>query len=106
MTDYDVLRAWCNDLDVIWCIAEVVSGCARGADTLGEKWAEAYGIKVVRFPAPWEEYGNAAGPIRNATMGDYADALLAFPSPESKGTLHMIRYMRGQGKPAVVVPIP
>ena len=38
-------------------ITEVVSGCARGADKMGERWAEEHGIPVKRFPADWNKYG-------------------------------------------------
>jgi len=32
-------------------ITRVVSGCARGVDTMGEDWANAHGIPISRFPA-------------------------------------------------------
>lgn len=32
---------------------EIVSGTARGADKLGEKYGNEMGLKVVRFPANW-----------------------------------------------------
>ena len=34
-------------------IDAVVSGTARGADQLGEYWAESEGIPVHKFPADW-----------------------------------------------------
>lgn len=34
-------------------VSEVVSGCAHGADRLGEKWATSLGILVKRMPADW-----------------------------------------------------
>lgn len=74
-----------------WFITEVVSGCAPGADTLGEEWAKENGKSVKRFPADWKRYKNAAGPIRNKQMADYADALVAFLHPDSRGTKDMIK---------------
>ena len=44
---------------------EFVSGTARGADTLGEKYAYIHGYNVKRFPANWDLYGKRAGYIRN-----------------------------------------
>lgn len=35
-------------------ITEVVSGCARGADTLGEQWATRNNVAVKKFPADWD----------------------------------------------------
>ncbi|CAH9011847.1 putative Mycobacteriophage D29, Gp61 [Vibrio phage 464E53-1] len=69
---------------------EIVSGTARGADKLGERFAEEKSIPVKHFPADWDAKGKAAGYIRNAEMAEYADALLAFWDGSSKGTSHMI----------------
>ena len=74
-------------------ITEVVSGKARGADTMGEWWAKQNNIPVQPFPAEWNKYGKAAGPIRNKQMAKYAapdGALVAFLAPNSVGTKNMI----------------
>jgi hypothetical protein len=72
-------------------ITEVVSGCARGIDTIGEEWAKERGIPVKRFPADWDKHGKAAGAIRNREMAEYAEALVAIWDGESKGTKNMIQ---------------
>lgn len=69
---------------------EIVSGTARGADQLGERFAEKYGLKLTKFPADWDKYGKSAGYRRNAEMAKYADILFAFWDGQSKGTNHMI----------------
>lgn len=69
---------------------EIVSGTANGADKLGEKFAEYMGYPIKRFPANWDEFGKAAGHIRNKEMAEYGDALIAFWDGESKGTGGMI----------------
>lgn len=71
-------------------ITEVVSGGARGADALGERWAAIHDIPVKVFEAAWDTYGKSAGARRNVEMADYADALIAFWDGQSKGTKHMI----------------
>lgn len=78
-------------------ISEVVSGCARGADTLGEKYAIKNDIVLKKFPANWNGLGKKAGHVRNCQMGDYADALIALWDGESKGTKHMIDYATKKG---------
>jgi hypothetical protein len=83
-------------------ISEVVSGAARGVDSLGEQWAARYMIPVKRFPAKWNEKGKAAGFLRNNEMADYADRLIAIWDGESKGTLHMINVMAARNKPVFV----
>lgn len=86
---------------------EVVCGGARGADSLGERWAEENGIPVKKFEADWTDiyapgalpkknpngpgfYNARAGLDRNIKMAKYADALIAFWDGESRGTKHMI----------------
>ena len=83
-------------------ITHVVSGGARGVDTLGEFWAEVKGYPVERFPADWEKHGRAAGPIRNEQMAEWADALIAVWDGKSSGTKHMIECMKKLNKPVVV----
>ena len=75
-------------------VAEVVCGMCRGVDMLGRAWAKSKGIPVKEFPADWDQFGRAAGPIRNGQMASYADALIAVMIPESRGTLNMIKTMR------------
>ena len=75
-------------------ITEVVSGCARGADQLGEDWAAHNRIPCRHFAADWIKFGIAAGPMRNTEMAEYADALIAIWDGQSKGTAHMIKTAR------------
>jgi len=83
-------------------ITEIVTGDARGADTLGAQWATAHDIHVKHFPANWDEYGKTAGFIRNAEMADYADVAICFWDGKSKGTAHMIKTMKMKKKPCYV----
>lgn len=69
---------------------EIVSGCARGADKLGERYAKEKGIPVIRFPAEWNRYGLQAGILRNEEMAKYADMCIVFWDNKSKGTKNMI----------------
>ena len=85
-------------------IKEVVCGEAKGADTLGKNWAIQHNIPVKSFPADWQQYGSAAGYIRNHQMGDYADGLIAFWDGISSGTKDMIDYMEKLGKLCIVIP--
>lgn len=84
-----------TDKDYLWLdgivdgigVTEIVSGCAKGADTEGEIYAGTRGLPIKKFPALWNVYGNAAGPIRNEKMAEYADAVALFPG--GKGTANM-----------------
>lgn len=84
--NYERLKEVCT----AYSISEVVSGTARGADQLGERYAEEEGIPVKRFPADWAKYGKRAGYLRNEEMAAYAEQLIAFWDGESRGTKHMI----------------
>ena len=85
----------------------VVSGTARGADTLGEVAAAEHPLVTIeRYPARWDLYGRAAGPKRNQEMLDSGlDYVLAFHDDlmVSKGTRHMVTIARATGVPAEVL---
>lgn len=91
-----------NVLKQLHSIDEVVCGDAQGADTLGMRWAIYNNIPIWHMPALWDKYGKNAGFIRNAEMGEYADALIAFWDGKSKGTKHMIQTMRLNKKPYMI----
>lgn len=76
---------------------EVVSGGARGADSLGERYANENDLSLKIFPAEWDKYGKSAGYRRNEQMAQYADACIVFWDGESKGTEHMINLAREYG---------
>lgn len=69
---------------------EIVSGGARGADSMAIRYAKEHNIGCVVFNADWDKFGKSAGYKRNAQMADYGDALLCFWDTVSKGTKHMI----------------
>lgn len=72
----------------------ILCGKARGADALGERYAQSHGHQVHYFPADWALYGRAAGCIRNEQMAQNADALIAFWDGASRGTKNMIDLAR------------
>ena len=82
---------------------EIVSGNARGADKLGERYAKEHNLPVKLFPANWDKYGKRAGYLRNQEMANYADVLIAFWDEKSKGTKHMIDIAKKQDLTVIVV---
>lgn len=95
---YEIEPTYWYKLDI-----EIVSGGARGADSLGEKFANELGYKLTRFIPDWKGLGKKAGIIRNHEMGDYADALVAFWDGKSTGTKDMIDYATKKGLRVMVV---
>lgn len=72
-------------------ISEFVSGGALGVDSSGEWFAKhETRIPVKVFKADWDKHGKAAGPIRNAEMADYADALILVWDGTSSGSKNML----------------
>ena len=82
---------------------EIVSGNARGADKLGERYAKEHNLPVKLFPANWDKYGKRAGYLRNQEMANYSDVLIAFWDEKSKGTKHMIDIAKKQDLTVIVV---
>ncbi|GHT47391.1 MAG: DUF2493 domain-containing protein [Candidatus Symbiothrix sp.] len=79
-------------------IEKVVSGGAKGADTLAKKFAEKYKIPLLEFLPDWKKYGKGAGLMRNTSIVENADMVFAFPTKDSKGTRDTIRKATEKGK--------
>lgn len=94
ITDYETVKQ--AVISSRFKITEVVSGTARGVDTLGERWAIENGVPLKTFPANWSAHGKAAGHMRNQVMADYADALVLVWDGHSRGSADMLaRAVRG-----------
>lgn len=91
-TDFEYLEKWVlrtliHDIGVDdFRTLKIVSGGARGADTLAEMFAHRHNISTNIFPANWNKYGKKAGYLRNIEIVNNCDFLIAFWDGESKGT--------------------
>lgn len=56
----------------------IISGGARGADTIAANIARGFGMKLIEHLPEWNVYGNSAGHVRNQLIVDDADLVLAF----------------------------
>lgn len=83
--------------DCGWFPTTVISGTARGADRLGEIWANEERVPCERFPPDWGRHGKSAGYKRNEKMADNAEALIALWDGASVGTRHMIDIAQRKG---------
>jgi hypothetical protein len=84
----------------------IISGGARGIDTLAAEYGRRYGFEVRIYPAEWAKHGRGAGMIRNAQMVDDADQIIAFWDGESRGTRNTIERAERAGKRAWMIPVP
>lgn len=69
----------------------IVSGGAKGADSLAERYAKEMHFPLIVFPAEWDKYGKSAGYKRNELMHQYIShfkkrGCAAFWDGVSKGT--------------------
>ncbi len=96
-TDYDTFRreVWAA-LD-LKRVQQIVSGGARGVDTMAERFAKDYRIPFVKFSTDDESGAfTQRAHARNQKIADAADELIAFPGPESKGTHDTIERFRAR----------
>ena len=77
----------------------IVSGCASGADVIGERYAKENGFEIEKYPADWKTYGRSAGPKRNKQMAEVSDYVICFWDLKSRGTKSMIDYAKKYNKP-------
>jgi len=73
-----------------------------GADLIAGACARGMEVKVEEYPAEWDKYGRAAGPIRNMKMLKLgADLVVAFHDnlAASRGTKHMVSIAEKAGIP-------
>ncbi len=88
--------------------AEIVSGGCKGADKIGERFAQENSLDVIQFLPEWHKYGKAAGIKRNMEMvdyiKDYADSIvIAFWNGESRGTKSTITQARKLNIPVYII---
>ena len=67
-------------------ITLIVSGGAKGADSLGEQYAAENNIPTEIYLPDWDKHGRAAGFIRNTDIIKACDVVMAFWDGESRGT--------------------
>lgn len=79
----------------------IMSGGARGADTIALEWARANEWNAMRVPAKWNDMGKSAGMARNIEMLELAVRMYAEDSqvivlamPGGVGTSGMVSYAK------------
>lgn len=81
----------------------IISGGARGADLLGEKYATYYEIETAIFKPDWDIDGKVAGFIRNQRIVDACDMVIAFWDGKSSGTQDTIEKAKIARKPTYII---
>jgi|SRR5690554_5527149 len=103
-SDYELLsntvKSYCKANNILPKI--IVSGGAKGADTLAEKFAFENNIKTVIFNPDWEQFGRNACSARNTQIVEYSDIVFAFWDEKSIGTKDSITKAEKLGKTVIV----
>jgi len=81
----------------------IVSGGARGADSLAEQYATENGLRFQCFPADWGKFGKIAGFLRNDDLVKNCDRIIAFWDGKSSGTKDTIAKAERAEKPSYVI---
>lgn len=80
----------------------IISGGAKGVDTIAQIRAEGRGMFVKVFKPEWKRHGRRAGMLRNRVIIASADVVFAFWDGESPGTQNSINLSHELSKPVVV----
>ncbi len=105
ITDVKAIRKAMNEYWLEVGPYTVISGTARGVDTIAAIIAENAGIHVKEMPADWKKHGRSAGYRRNEDMAKEATHLLCLWDGESIGAKHMIDIAKREGLQVHVVVI-
>lgn len=81
----------------------IISGGAPGVDRTAEREARKLGLALVIYKADWDRLGRGAGIIRNGTIVENCDRVVAFWDKESRGTENTIMRARRAGKPVEII---
>jgi len=80
----------------------IISGGARGVDSLAEQWADENDVLCDVIKPEWEKYGKAAGFIRNSKIVEQCDEVIAFWDGVSRGTEDTIKKAVRLGKQVTI----
>lgn len=104
-TDYKKLSSWVDIIcESISSSVTIVSGGARGADTLAEIYANDHNYELIVYKPDWTE-GKQAGYTRNIKIVQKSDMIIAFWDKESKGTKSTIDLAKIGNTPTFIIYI-
>ena len=79
-------------------VSLIISGGAKGIDTLAEKYADKHGISKLILRPNYNLYGKSAPLLRNKQMVEICDSVLIVWDGKSNGTKYTIEYAKKRGK--------
>ena len=101
-TDYTKMKQELDEILNLEEVGSIISGGAKGADTLAERYANEMGINFIKYVPDWS-VGRHAGLDRNTTIVSESDLVICFWDGSSKGTEDSIRKAHKMGKEVKIV---
>ena len=83
----------------------IISGGARGIDTIAEEYADNYSIPKKIIKPQYNIYGRGAPIKRNEEMVDIADKILVIWDGISKGTDYTVKYAKKKNKDIKIIMV-
>lgn len=103
--NYDLLCAEVEKIKQTQTVELIVSGGAKGADTLAKRYATLNHIPLMEFKPDYKQFGHNAPVRRNALIVENADWILAFVAPTSRGTWDTIRKAEKMLRKVIIVKV-
>lgn len=98
-TDYEFMKKKLDkEFDNLTFVNAIISGGAKGADSLAEKYAEEIGRPMVVYRPDYKKYGRAAPFVRNTEIIEHCDVVFAFWNGKSNGTRDALNKAEKLGK--------
>lgn len=106
-TDYNnfhiIVNNYCNKLGKL--PDYIISGGAKGIDTMAEIYANQYNIETIIYKADWNTFGKKAGILRNTDIISESTHVLALPTYNSIGTYDSINKAKKMNKQLTIIKI-
>lgn len=83
----------------------IISGGARGVDSLAEKYADRHKISKLILRPDYKRYSKAAPILRNQKMVDIADKVLLIWDGRSKGAKCTLDYAKKTNKEVLLINV-
>lgn len=99
ITDFDLESIVPEGVDTI------ISGGAKGIDTLAEEYADRHNIEKIIVRPEYSRYGKAAPIKRNYDMVDMCDEVLVIWDGVSRGTKSTVSYAEKKGKKVTIIEV-
>jgi len=103
--DYKVFQQEVGNMKKELGFTHIVSGGAKGVDSMAETYALLYDIPITIIKPEWKKYGKTAALLRNSDIINSVDYVIAFHQHSSPGTAHAIALGRKRGIPVKVIKV-